>query len=125
MEKRMLPEDFRVYVGEGVVINHPSPGYQERILPTVNRYQGKDGGYIAIYSYNASQGVYSLGEGIYVIGQIRLQGKYIGRIFHPMGYEGEDISAAEEFKQLADETFPACQGDCWAGGDTGGWFGIP
>ena len=57
--------------------------------------------------------------------EIRLQGKYIGRIFHPAGYEGQDISAAEELKQLADETFSACQGDCWAGGDTGGWFGIP
>ncbi len=124
-ENWMLPEDFRVYVGEGGVINHPAPGYQEHILPTVNRYQGKDGGYIAIYSRNASQGVYSVEGGIYVIGQIRLQGKYIGRIFHPAGYEGQDISAAEELKQLADETFSACQGDCWSGGDTGGWFGIP
>jgi hypothetical protein len=124
-ENWMLPEDFRVYVGEGGVINHPVPSYQEHILPTVNRYRGKDGGYIAIYSHNASQGVYSVGEGIYVIGQIRLQGKYIGRIFHPTGYEGQDISAVEEFKRLADETFSACQGDCWAGGDTGGWFGIP
>ena len=124
-ENWMLPEDFPVYVGEEGVINHPLSGYQEHILPTVNSYPGKDGGYIAIYSYNSSQGVYSVGEGIYVIGQIRLQGKYIGRIFHPAGYEGQDISAAEDFKQLADETFDSCQGDCWAGGDTGGWFGIP
>lgn len=125
MENNMLPEDFRVYVGEGSVINHPVPGYEERILPTVNRYQSNNGGYIAIYSHNASQGVYSVGDGIYVIGQIRLQGKYIGIIFHPTGYEGQYISATEDFKQLADETFSACQGDCWAGGDTGGWFGIP
>ncbi|MHC5723142.1 MAG: hypothetical protein ACYT04_36310 [Nostoc sp.] len=124
-ENRILPEDFRVYVGEAGVINHPVPGYQEKILPTVNRYQGKDGGYIAIYSHNSVSGVYSVGGGIYVIGQIRLKGKYIGRIFHPAGYEGQEISAAEEFKQLADETFESCQGDCWAGGDTGGWFGIP
>ncbi|AFW97183.1 hypothetical protein ANA_P10014 (plasmid) [Anabaena sp. 90] len=124
MNNLLLPQDFRVYVGEVGVINHPYSGYQERILPTVNLYLGKDGGYIAIYSRNAVHGVYSVGGGIYVIGQIRLQGKYIGRIFHPAGYEGQDISAAEEFKQLADETFPSCQGDCWAGGDTGGWFGI-
>lgn len=95
----MLPEDFRVYVGEG--------------------------GYIAIYSRNASQGVYSVGDDIYVIGQIRLQGKYIGRIFHPAGYEEQDVSAVDEFKRLADENFSGCQGDCCAGGDTGGWFGIP
>jgi hypothetical protein len=123
-ENRMLPEDFRVYVGEEGIINHPSSGYQERILPTINSYQGNDGGYIAIYSRNISQGVYSVGDGIYVIGQIRLQGKYIGRIFHPTGYEEREISAAEELKQLADETFESCQGDCWTGGDTGGWFGI-
>ncbi len=124
-ENWTLPEDFKVYVGEGSVINHPVPGYQERILPTINRYQGNDGGYIAIYSRNASQGVYSVGGGIYVIGQIRLQGKYIGRIFHPLGYEEQDIRALEEFKRLADENFSVCQGGCWAGGDTGGWFGIP
>lgn len=124
-ENRILPEDFRVYVSEAAVINHPVPSYQEKILPTVNRYQGKDGGYIAIYSHNVVRGVYSVGGGIYVIGQIRLQGKYIGRIFYPAGYEEQDISAAEQFKQLADDTFESCQGDCWAGGDTGGWFGIP
>lgn len=124
-ENRILSEDFRVYVGEAGVINHSVLGYQEKILPTVNRYQGKDGGYIAVYSHNSVSGVYSIGGDIYVIGQIRLKGKYIGRIFHPAGYEGQDISAAEEFKQLADETFESCQGDCWAGGDTGGWFGIP
>ncbi len=108
MENRMLSEDFRVYVGEGSVINHPAPGYEERILPTVNRYQGNDGGYIAIYSRNPSQGVYSVGDDIYVIGQIRLQGKYIGRILHPAGYEEQDISAVEEFKRLADENLSVC-----------------
>ncbi|WP_375511622.1 hypothetical protein [uncultured Nostoc sp.] len=95
-ENRILSEDFRVYVGEAGVINYAFHGYQKKILPTVNRYQGKDGGYIAIYSHNTIYGVYSVGEGIYVIGQIRLQGKYIGRIFHPLGYEGQEISAAED-----------------------------
>lgn len=124
MENWLLPQDFKVYVGEGRVINHPIPGYKELILPTINHYQGQDGGYIAIYSRDPSQSIYGIGEGIYVIGQIRLKGKYKGRIFYPAGYEKQDISAAEEFKQLADEIFGSCQGDYWAGGDTGGWFGI-
>ncbi|WP_017306158.1 hypothetical protein [Spirulina subsalsa] len=112
----MLPEDFTVDVtqSDGTV--------ESRILPTVNRYLGEDGGYIAIYSRNPDISVYGVGGGIYVVGQIRLQGRYIGQIFHPMGYEGQDISAATAFKQLADEVFPECEGGCWAGGDTGGFF---
>lgn len=88
---------------------------------TINLYLGEDGGYIAIYSHNANKGIYSVGDGIYVIGMIRLKGSYVDGIFYPVGYgEGMDISKAEELKQLADHVFPsACRGDCWAGGDTG------
>jgi predicted DNA-binding WGR domain protein len=118
-----LPEDFRVYTnGGGVVGTHPGEGqgFESRILPTVNQYTGNDGGYVAFYSRDAAKAVYSVGGGIYVIGQIRLKGRYIGRIFHPQGYENQDISAAPEFKELCRNTF-AVEG--WAGGDTGGWFG--
>jgi hypothetical protein len=120
-----LPLDFKVYVGtDDSVVNWNAPGYSERVLPTVNRYKGTDGGYIACYSRNKEGSIYSVGDGIFVMGQIRLQGKYIGKIFHPIGYEGKDISAAQEFKDLCNQTFPATQGAGWAGGDTGGWFGI-
>ena len=125
MTQYILPEDFKVYVGQnGGVVNTAAPGYEEKVLPTVNKYMGDDGGYIACYSRNKKGSIYSVGGGIYVMGQIRLQGQYIGRIFHPKGYEHRDISAASEFKDLCNETFPACQGGGWAGGDTGGWFGI-
>ncbi|WP_244329421.1 hypothetical protein [Tolypothrix sp. PCC 7910] len=125
MTDYLLPEDFRVYVSdEGVVINWAAPGYTEKILPTVNKYTKRDGGYIACYSRNLEGSIYSVGDGIYVMGQIRLQGRYIGRIFHPKGYENKDISAAEEFKTLCNQTFPAARSGGWAGGDTGGWFGI-
>jgi hypothetical protein len=120
-----LPEDFKVYVGlNGDVINYPASGYEERILPTVNNYKGSDGGYIACYSHNQEGGIYSVGENIYVIGQIRLQGQYINRIFYPHGYENQDIGAIQEFKDLCNQTFPACKEGGWAGGDTGGWFGL-
>jgi hypothetical protein len=119
-----LPEDFKVYVGNGSVVNWNADGYEEKVLPTVNKYEGSDGGYIACYSRNQEGSIYSVGDGIYVMGQIRVQGKYIGRIFHPIGYENKDISAAQEFKDLCNQTFPSAQGGGWAGGDTGGWFGI-
>ncbi|MBE8988042.1 MULTISPECIES: hypothetical protein [unclassified Nostoc] len=125
MTNYLLPEDFRVYVSdEGSVVNWAAPGYTEKILPTVNKYMLRDGGYIACYSRNEEGSIYSVGGGIYVMGQIRLQGRYIGRIFHPLGYEGKDISAAVEFKTLCNQTFAAARNGGWAGGDTGGWFGI-
>ncbi|MEH1873789.1 hypothetical protein [Nostoc sp.] len=125
MTDYLLPEDFRVYVNEqGTAVNWPAPGYIEKILPTVNKYLLRDGGYIACYSRNQEGSIYSVGGGIYVMGQIRLQGHYSGRIFQPLGYEGKDISDAQEFKTLCNQTFPAARRSGWAGGDTGGWFGI-
>ncbi len=125
MTLNMLPENFKVYVGENEsVVNWPMSGYEERILPTINKYTGSDGGYIACYSRNKEGSIYSVGDGIYVMGQIRLQGQYIERIFHPQGYENQDISSAQELKDLCNQTFPACKGGCWAGGDSGGWFGL-
>jgi len=121
----LLPEKFTVWVGDGGVVNHEVSGYKKRILPTKNQYMGNDGGYIAVYSHNPIGSIYSVGGDIYVMGQIRVQGKYDGRIFQPKGYEGVDISAAQYFKDLANKTFPACKGGGWVGGDTGGWFGIP
>ncbi|MDK3160117.1 WGR domain-containing protein [Kamptonema cortianum] len=118
-----LPEDFRVYINERGIVGNHAGGMREvegRILPTVNQYRGVDGGYVAFYSRDPTKAVYSVGGGIYVVGQIRLKGRYKGRIFHPEGYENQDISAAQEFKELCFKTF-GVQG--WAGGDTGGWFG--
>ncbi len=117
-----LHEDFRVFTNDrGIVSTHSSgaEGFEARILPTVNQYTEADGGYVAFYSRDPAKAVYSVGGGIYVVGQIRLKGRYIGRIFHPAGYENQDISAAPEFKALCRQTF-AVEG--WAGGDTGGWF---
>jgi hypothetical protein len=88
-------------------------------LPVVNRYRGSDGGYIALYTRDPNKAVYSVGGGIYVVGVVRLKGGYVGRVFHPHGYLNQDISAAQEFKDLCRELFDV---EGWAGGDTGGWF---
>jgi hypothetical protein len=117
----MLPEDFTVYIRGGTVLSWPADGFTPRVLPTVNRYHGEDGGYIAMYSRDSSMAVYSVGDEIYAVGQVRLSGRYRGRIFHPTGYEGQDISAVKEFKDLCRELFGV---DGWAGGDTFGWFGL-
>jgi hypothetical protein len=46
---------------------------------------------------------------------------YWGRIFHPEGHEGQDISAAPEFEEMCRKMFGV---EGWAWGDTGGWFGL-
>nr|MBK7068052.1 hypothetical protein [Deltaproteobacteria bacterium] len=120
-----LPEDFRVYVSpDGGVANVPYEGSEERVLATVNLYQGEDGGYVAVYSRHAEAGVYSVGGGIYVVGQVRLRGRYVGRVFHPTGFEQRDISAASEIAFVCNQAFGGGDWECWGGGDTGGWFGF-
>jgi hypothetical protein len=101
-----LPDDFQVGANP---------------LPIVNRFTGPRGGYIAMYSRDASKAVYCVGGDIYVVGVVRLEGTYRRRIFHPRGYLNKDISAAQEFKDLCRELFGV---EGWAGGDTGGWFGL-
>ncbi len=121
----LLPEDFRVYVRGNTVINHPFPGFEERILPTFNDYQNADGGYVAIYTRNAEKGIYGVGGGIYVIGQVRIPGEYVGRIFIPVGYQpGDDITQDPEILAICEKYIPEMKGDMWVGGDTGGWYGI-
>jgi hypothetical protein len=81
-------------------------------------------GAIACYSHSEVGSSYSVGQDIYVVGIVSdLVGRYIGRIFQPEGYEGKDISAEQTFKDLCNARFPSCKNGCWAGGDTGGFFG--
>ncbi|ELR99180.1 toll/interleukin-1 receptor domain-containing protein [Gloeocapsa sp. PCC 73106] len=95
-------------------------------LPTVNDFVGYPGCYVACYSHTKEGSQYSVGGNIYVMGQIRVEGRYEGRICKPKGYETADISAEPKFKELCAEKLPeVCQDDsCWAGGDTGGFLGL-
>ncbi|MBU6383451.1 MAG: hypothetical protein KGQ49_05405 [Verrucomicrobia bacterium] len=122
---QLLPADFHVYAGRGVVVNHPGIGLEEKTLPTINHYKGKNGGYVAIYTGNAEKGVYGVGGGIYVVGQVRVPGHYEGRYFIPAGYNSDDnINHDPEILKICEQYFPDMKGEMWIGGDTGGWFGI-
>ncbi len=123
--KAILPENFKVYVRDNIVVNVSYPGFEEKTLPTVNKFIGYPGCYVAAYSRRKEKSVYSVGGGIYVMGQVRFPGSYQERICLPVGYEKADISANPKFKLIFAKVLPlACEEGCWAGGDTGGWFGI-
>lgn len=118
----LLPENFIVYTDDEIVAAWPFPGGEARILPTYNHYKGMDGGYVAIYTHDETQGVYSVGEGIYVVGQLRVPGEYVGRIFVPTGYAyGDDITQDANILSICHSYFPELEGRVWIGGDTGGW----
>jgi hypothetical protein len=81
-------------------------------------------GSIACYSHSEVGSSYSVGKDIYVMGIVDgLKGRYVGRTFQPEGYEGQDISALSVFKDQCNARFPSCKNGCWAGGDTGGFYG--
>lgn len=125
--RSILPANFKVYVKDNTVVNQPYEGFEEKILPTVNEFTGEPGCYVACYSHQEEGSIYSVGDGIYVMGQVRVPGSYVGRICRPQGYESADISAETQFKELCVRNLPnVCKGNSyWVGGDTGGWFGIP
>jgi hypothetical protein len=126
-EQSLLPELYKVYYIPNVgVINHPVEGAIEKILPTVNLFKGEPGCYVACYSHQENQSIYPVAEDIFVMGQVRVEGHYDKRICQPKGYESKDISAESTFKQLCENHLKqqCAQLSCWAGGDTGGWFGV-
>ena len=121
----LLPESFAVYTNNNTVINNPAPGFSKQLLPTNNDYQGTPGCYILCYSHQEMGSSYPVSSTIYVMGQIRVPGNYIGRLCEPTQFKGKDISAEPLLKTLCDKTIKSCKGNsCWAGGDSGGWFGI-
>ena len=123
--KAILPTNFKVYFRDNVVVNVSYPGFEEKTLPTVSKFIGYPGCYVAAYSRRKEKSVYSVGGDIYVMGQVRVPGSYQERICLPVGYEKADISAVPQFKLIFAKVLPsACEEGCWAGGDTGGWFGI-
>ena len=120
----LLEENLTVYSNGKTAIIHPKEGFKQYTLPTVNHYLGDDGGYVAIYTKDASAGIYSVGGGIYVAGQVRVQGSYQGRIFVPKGYTLDDDITKEPLFIHLENYFPHLRGKMWAGGDTGSWFGL-
>lgn len=93
-------------------------------IPTINSFTRTPGCYVVAYSHTAENSAYPIGNGIYVMGLVRVPGHYVGQICLPDGYETEDISHLEIFKDLFDYSLPtACRNrSCWAGGNTGGFL---
>jgi len=125
-DAKLLPETYSVFVKGTTVINHPAIGFELKQLPTRNVFKGSPGCYVACYSHEVGGSVYPVSGTIFVMGQVRVEGKYVERICRPKSFEEEDISAMQHFKDLCNRNIDAClKGrSCWAGGDTGGWFGI-
>lgn len=121
----LLPDQFVIYTNGNGAINHPVPGFMKKILPTNNDYKGMPGCYISCYSHSKEAGIYRVSSTIYVYGQVRVPGKYDDRNCIPTGYRHKDISAEKSFENLCTEKISGCKTNhCWAGGETGGWFGI-
>lgn len=122
----LLPNQFSVFTDGKIVINHFSPGFDEKILAVDNTYQDNPGCYITCYSHSPRGAAYLVGGNIYAMGLIRVPGKYNEKnICVPAGNEDKDISANILFKKRCDLKFRNCQftpGGCWAGGDTGQWL---
>ena len=124
-ENTLLPNPFQVYIDNiGHVQAFAAPGFTEKNLPTINEYLENPGCYIACYSHSSQLGIYPVTNDIFVVGQIRLSGKYQGSICLPKGHEKSDISADLKFKELCSQKFNCKDNSCWAGGETGKWFGL-
>jgi hypothetical protein len=123
-DQTLLPDNYTVFTNGSVVINHPMPGFVQKTLPTNNDYKKNPGCYIACYSRNKENGIYSVGSNIFVNGQVRVAGSYKNRICVPTGYENKDISKEDAFNVQCAKISTCTNNQCWAGGDTGGWFGI-
>lgn len=123
--KTLLPESYTIYTNGTSVLNHPEPGFIEKAFPTINLYKGNPGCYIACYSQQKENAIYALENNVYVLGQVRVAGRYNNALCVPTNFAGKDISADTVFKTICTEKIPTCVGGhCWANGYTGGWFGI-
>ena len=120
-----LPAHLHVYTNLlGLAVNHPVPGFARVALPTINAYTKDDGCYVLVYSRDSQRSAYPAGDGNYVVGQIRVRGRYEGRICVPDGEDNADLRSDGELGRVANRLFPDHRGGVWVGGDTGGWFGV-
>ncbi len=118
-KKNELPTEINVYVKSNNVSNQFFSGSTKKVLPIANNYKGSDGVYIAVYTKKSRGAVYSVGNGIYVAGLIRVKGKWKGNIAVPEGWDNHDISASNDFSKFAAYYYPTFADNCWVGGDTG------
>lgn len=119
----LLPNPFPVYTNGNVVINHAYPGFVKKELPINNDYNKNPGCYMACYSHDGKNAVYAVSKNIFVLGMIRIPGKYSKRICIP------DITPKQNYQNyplptICNRSFKSCGNSCWVGGDTAGFYGI-
>lgn len=101
-------------------------------LPVFNHFKEDSGCYIACYSNKP--GVYNVDQyGVH--GLIRVSGTYPVKTFNNSEENricqpqvASPISESQELKNLCNSHLNSCANECWAGGDTGGFFlrmGLP
>ena len=121
----LLPEQFVIYTDGKTVINHPEIGFAEKQLPTVNLYKGNPGCYIACYSQKKDNAIYAINDNTFALGQVRIAGRYSKGVCEPTNFSGKNITQETAFRTICTDKIPACVGvNCWAGGETGSWFGL-
>lgn len=123
--KGMLPDEFKVYHSEKVGLStKPFKGGQEKIIPTNNEYREQPGCYLACYSKNPKEAAYHVIDDTYMMGQIRVKGRYTNGMCVPTGYESKDARHSKDLMEQCEKAFPdKCTGaSCWIETRTGNWF---
>lgn len=121
MGHQYLPDPFSLYYKDNKASNEITADAVRVSLPTNNDFSITIGCYIVCYSHQG--GVYTIGDGINVVGQVRVNGRYDDNyICQPKRNTDDDLSHSELYQDLCNKSFKDCSGNCWAGGDSGGWF---
>lgn len=115
----LLPSPYMIYTDGKIIINHPYEKFIQKEMPLNNDYQTNPGCYLACYTHDHAIGIYQAGNNIYVLGLVRVPGQYQSRIC-----KSDNSQAKYSSKTICNDTFAECKNACWAGGDTGGFFGI-
>ena len=93
------------------IVSSTNAFHRLRPRPDIKLYDGPDVGRVICFHHS------SLSETSTIpVGFLEIQGEYVNSIFQPHGYEGQDISSIQYFKDLCNNNISDCQGQCWAGG---------
>jgi hypothetical protein len=120
-----LPRKFKVYRNEeGIVQQKPEAGFIAKIIPNINLFRNAPGCYLACYSTDVHKGVYPVSSDAYLVGQIRVEGQYQGKVCYPKDITQPFFSDEKSLTELCSKSFKCIGNSCWAGGTTGQWFGL-
>lgn len=120
-----LPNRLVVYRNaEGLVQDKPAADFAPKIIPNINLFINTPACYIACYSTNPDKGAYSVSPDAYLVGQIRVEGSYQGKVCYPKDITQPIFSNEKRLTELCSKAFKCIGNSCWAGGTTGQWFGL-